>query len=60
MAGHTVVIAGGGPTGMILAAELALAKVHVVIAERRARQHLEGSRSGGLHSRAIDFNKEDV
>ena len=36
MAEHAVVIAGGGPTGMMLAAELALAGVDVVIVERRA------------------------
>jgi NADPH-dependent 2,4-dienoyl-CoA reductase/sulfur reductase-like enzyme len=29
MSGHAVVIAGGGPTGMMLAAELALAKVDI-------------------------------
>ena len=54
MAQHAVVIAGGGPTGMMLAAELALAKVDVAIVERRASQELDGSRSGGLHSRTIE------
>jgi 3-(3-hydroxy-phenyl)propionate hydroxylase len=54
MAEHAVVIAGGGPTGMMLAAELALAKVEVVIVERRASAELDGSRSGGLHSRTIE------
>src|SRR5262245_48139060 len=48
MTEHAVVIAGGGPTGMMLAAELALAKVDVAIVERRAEQDLDGSRSGGL------------
>ena len=51
---HAVVIAGGGPTGLMLAAELALARVDVVIVERRASQDLEGSRGGGLHSRTIE------
>jgi len=51
---HAVVIAGGGPTGMMLAAELALARVDVAIVERRANQELEGSRAGGLHSRTIE------
>src|ERR1700722_6913202 len=51
---HAVVIAGGGPTGMMLAAELALANVDVAIIERRANQELDGSRSGGLHSRTIE------
>ena len=36
MAKHAVVIAGGGPTGMMLAAELALARVDVAVIERRA------------------------
>lgn len=51
---HAVVIAGGGPTGMMLAGELALAGVDVVIVERRATQELAGSRAGGLHSRTIE------
>jgi 3-(3-hydroxy-phenyl)propionate hydroxylase len=49
-----VVIAGGGPTGLMLAGELALARVDVVIVERRANQDLAGSRAGGLHSRTIE------
>lgn len=51
---HSVVVAGGGPTGMMLAAELALAGVDVVVVERRADQRLEASRSGGLHCRTIE------
>ena len=51
---RAVVIAGGGPTGLMLAGELALAGVDVVIVERRATQDLDGSRSGGLHSRTIE------
>ena len=51
---HAVVIAGGGPTGMMLAAELALAGVDVAIVERRASQDLVGARAGGLHSRTIE------
>jgi 3-(3-hydroxy-phenyl)propionate hydroxylase len=35
---HAVVIAGGGPTGMMLAGELALAGVDVAIVERRQNQ----------------------
>ena len=54
MSGHAVVIAGGGPTGLMLAGELALAKVDVAIVERRASQDLPGSRAGGLHSRTIE------
>jgi 3-(3-hydroxy-phenyl)propionate hydroxylase len=51
---HAVVIAGGGPTGLMLAGELALAGVDVAIVERRASQDLTGSRAGGLHARAIE------
>jgi 2-polyprenyl-6-methoxyphenol hydroxylase-like FAD-dependent oxidoreductase len=54
MTKHAVVIVGGGPTGMMLGAELALAKVDVVIVERRAGPDLEASRSGGLLSRTIE------
>ena len=54
MTDHAVVIAGGGPTGMMLAAELALAKVDVAIVERRPDHVLAGSRAGGFHSRTIE------
>lgn len=54
MTEHAVVIAGGGPTGMMLAGELALAGVDVAIVERRATQELPGSRAGGLHARTIE------
>ena len=54
MTEHAVVIAGGGPTGMMLAAELTLAGTDVVIVERRASFGLESSRSRGLHSRTIE------
>jgi 2-polyprenyl-6-methoxyphenol hydroxylase-like FAD-dependent oxidoreductase len=52
---HAVVIAGGGPTGLMLAGELALAGVDVAIVERRPSQDLAGSRAGGLHSRTIEI-----
>ena len=55
MTEHAVVIAGGGPTGLMLAGELALAGVDVAIVERRASQDLAGSRAGGLHSRTIEI-----
>lgn len=51
---HAVVIAGGGPTGLMLAGELALAGVDVAIVERRPDQELAGSRAGGLQSRTIE------
>jgi 2-polyprenyl-6-methoxyphenol hydroxylase-like FAD-dependent oxidoreductase len=54
MTNHAVVIVGGGPTGLMLAGELALAGVDVAIVERRASQDLAGSRAGGLHSRTIE------
>jgi 3-(3-hydroxy-phenyl)propionate hydroxylase len=51
---HAVVIAGGGPTGLMLAGELALAGTDVVIVERRASQELDSSRARGMHSRTIE------
>jgi 3-(3-hydroxy-phenyl)propionate hydroxylase len=54
MTEHAVVIAGGGPTGLMLAGELALAGVDVVVLERRPDQYLPGSRAGGLQSRTIE------
>jgi len=54
MAEHAVVIAGGGPTGMMLAAELALAGIDVAIVEQRPDHVLAGSRAGGFHSRTIE------
>lgn len=54
MPGHAVVIAGGGPTGLMLAGELALAGIDVAIVERRASQEFVGSRGSGLHSRTIE------
>src|SRR5262245_51468669 len=51
---HAVVIAGAGPTGLMLAGELALAGIDVLIAERRVDQYLPGSRAGGLQSRTIE------
>ena len=54
MANHAVVIAGGGPTGLTLAAELALARVDVAVVERREDQALPGPRAGGLHARTIE------
>jgi 2-polyprenyl-6-methoxyphenol hydroxylase-like FAD-dependent oxidoreductase len=51
---HAVVIAGGGPTGMMLAAELALAGVDALVVERRETPELESSRAGGLQARTIE------
>ena len=52
---HEVVIAGGGPAGMMLAAELALASVDAAVVERRPNHVLAGSRAGGFHSRTIEL-----
>ena len=54
MTEHAVVIAGGGPTGLMLAGELALAGVDAAIVERRASQDIARSGAGGLHSRTIE------
>ncbi len=51
---HAVVVAGGGPAGMMLAAELALAGVDVAIVERRPDHGLVGSRAGGLLTRTVE------
>src|ERR1700761_2478239 len=52
---HAVVIVGAGPTGLMLAGELALAGIDVAIVERRENQEVEGSRAGGLHARTIEL-----
>lgn len=52
---HQVIIAGGGPTGLMLACELRLAGIDVAIVERRERQEIAGLRAGGLHSRTIEI-----
>jgi 3-(3-hydroxy-phenyl)propionate hydroxylase len=52
---HAVVIAGGGPTGLMLAGELALAGIDVAIVERRPSQDLAGPRARGLYARTIEI-----
>lgn len=51
---HAVVIAGGGPSGLMLAGELALAGVDVAVVERRSSKEVIGSRAGGLHPRTLE------
>ena len=51
---HQVVVVGGGPAGMMLAAELTLADIDVVVIERRRTQDLESPRSRGLQARTIE------
>ncbi len=50
-----VVVIGGGPTGLMLGAELTLAGIDVAIIERRPTPELVGSRAGGFHSRTIEI-----
>src|SRR3982751_1293898 len=50
---HAVVIAGG-PTGLMLAGELALAKIDVAVVERRPDQELSGARALGISARTIE------
>src|SRR5690349_1490262 len=52
---HAVVIVGGGPSGLMLAGELALAGIDVAIVERRRNQDIAGRRAGGLHARTIEI-----
>jgi 3-(3-hydroxy-phenyl)propionate hydroxylase len=54
MTENAVVIAGGGPTGLMLAGELALAEIDVAIVERRPNQELGRSGARGLHSRTLE------
>src|SRR5258708_24302806 len=49
-----VLIAGAGPTGLMLAGELALAGVDGAVVERGASQDPAGPRAGGPPSRAIE------
>ncbi|WP_075791771.1 FAD-dependent monooxygenase [Massilia putida] len=52
---HDVIIAGAGPTGLMLAAELALAGVDAAIVERKPMQDRVGARAGGLHARTLEL-----
>ncbi|MGW0499674.1 FAD-dependent monooxygenase [Streptomyces sp. NPDC003007] len=49
-----VIIAGAGPTGLMLACELRLAGVEVLVLERLADPNSE-SRAGGLHARSVEL-----
>jgi 3-(3-hydroxy-phenyl)propionate hydroxylase len=55
MSEHAVVVAGAGPTGMMLAGELKLAGIDVALVEQRATAQLVGSRAGGLNSRTLEI-----
>ncbi|MFF3773420.1 rifampin monooxygenase [Streptomyces sp. NPDC002232] len=49
-----VIVVGGGPTGLMLAAELRLHDVRVVVLERLAEPTRE-SRGQGLHARSVEM-----
>ncbi|MEU6984280.1 rifampin monooxygenase [Streptomyces sp. NPDC046324] len=52
-----VIVAGGGPTGLMLAAELRLHGVRVVVLEKEAEPTLQ-SRAQGLHVRSIEVMEQ--
>ncbi|MGW0809966.1 rifampin monooxygenase [Nonomuraea sp. NPDC002799] len=49
-----VIVAGGGPTGLMLAGELRLAGVRVVVLEKLT-EPTEESRGQGLHTRSVEM-----
>jgi len=52
---YEVAIVGAGPTGLVLACELALAGLDVVLLERRPTPELAGTRARGFHSRTLEI-----
>lgn len=50
-----VVVVGAGPTGLMLAGELALAGVDVLVLERRTTPTLVGTRARGFHARTVEL-----
>ncbi len=52
---NDVIVVGAGPTGLMLAGELALAGADVEVLERRATAQLVGTRARGFHARTIEL-----
>jgi 3-(3-hydroxy-phenyl)propionate hydroxylase len=50
-----VIVVGAGPTGLMLAGELALAGIDVEVLERRSSSEVVGLRARGFHSRTIEI-----
>ncbi|QIS21358.1 FAD-dependent monooxygenase [Nocardia terpenica] len=53
-----VVIAGAGPTGLVLASELRLGGVDVVVVERRASGTVGESRAPGINARSVEVFRQ--
>ncbi|MFJ2959242.1 FAD-dependent monooxygenase [Streptomyces sp. NPDC087270] len=52
---RTVVVAGAGPSGLLLAGDLAAAGVHVVVLERRPEGVSNLTRAFGVHARTLEL-----
>ncbi|MGW2712872.1 FAD-dependent oxidoreductase [Streptomyces sp. NPDC001356] len=52
---HSVVVAGAGPTGLLLAGDLAAAGVDVVVVEKRPEGISNLTRAFGVHARTLEL-----
>ena len=50
-----VIVAGAGPTGLLLATELRRGGVDVVLLDRRADRGVDGSRAAGMQPRTVEL-----
>ncbi|GAA5057759.1 FAD-dependent monooxygenase [Nocardia callitridis] len=50
-----VIIAGAGPTGLTLAAELRRGGIEVLLLEQRPHRHVPGSRAAGMQPRTLEL-----